>query len=235
MDETGTSPTETTPARSPEELSAEAARTWAEQQRAQARAQFQTPSWLGPTRDGATAPAVPVQAEPEHDELPVVEPAVPREPIPDAAHWTERARPRVIAGTVLALALVGVAAFLAAAIATQSVGAIVGLVTCAFVAVVFRGALMGAGVTTVDLKGSSLRIRRNGTVDEFNLADPAYAVDLVGTPDQSSWQLRLERIDGRIVTLGPREVDAPELHRVVEYYRSMANRAKFERERRFNR
>ena len=48
MDETGTGAVT-----GPEALSAQAARQLAEQRRAAARAQFETPSWIGPARASA--------------------------------------------------------------------------------------------------------------------------------------------------------------------------------------
>jgi len=229
--------TDTTPTAGPEAIAAEAARQWAEQQRAQARAQFSTPSWIGPARPGQeTQPLIPAQPEPTHDEFDLVVPVTaPHTPIPDNAHWAERQRPRVVAGALLVLALAGVVTFLVLTITTQSTTSIVGLVASAFVAVVFRGALMSAGLTTVDLQGSVLRIRNGGVLDVVNLSDPVHLVELVGTPDQPSWRLRLETVDGRLIELGPQQVDATELHRAVEYYRAIANREKWDRERRFNR
>lgn len=236
MDETDTGSTT-----SPEALSAEAARQWAEQQRAAARAQFETPSWLGPSRSGQAqgSAQVPTQAGPDHDdiedEIERAIPALPRTPIPDTAHWSEKAKPRLVAGTILLAALAGVIVFLVLTITTQSIGAIAGLVASAFVAVIFRGALMGSGVTTVDIKGSIMRIRSGGVLDVVNLADPAHGVQLVGSPDQPSWRLRLLTVDGRVVELGPRQVDAAELHRIVEYYRAVAEREQRDRDRRFRR
>ena len=231
MDETDTGTT-----RSHDALSAEAARQLAEQRRAQARSHFATPTWLGPTREDA--PAIPEQVEPEHDDLddePEVAPPPTQGRIPDTAHWAEKARPRVVAGTFLVVALLGALVSLVLTIVTQSVGAIVALAACAFVAVVFRGALMGSGITTVDLKGSVMRIRKGGQLDIINLSDPVHVVDLIGTPDQASWRLRLEAVDGRVVELGPQQVDAHEVHRIVEYYRAIADRARRDRENRFNR
>ena len=138
-------------------------------------------------------------------------------------------------GPRLFAALAGVIVFLVLTITTQSMGAIAGLVACAFVAVIFRGALMGSAITTVDLKGSVMRIRRGGVLDIVNLADPVHLVELIGTPDQASWRLRLEAVDGRVVELGPQHVDPPEVHRIVEYYRAIAERDRRDRERRFNR
>lgn len=223
----------------PEGLSAEAARQWAEQRRAQARAQFETPTWLGPAPHVETARQIPAQAEPEHDddpdELAFAVPAPQADPIPHTAHWAEKAAPRLLAGTVLVAALLGVVGFLVAAALTQSLAAIAGLLACAVVAVVFRGALMGAGVTTVDLTGSIMRIRKRGVLDVVNLADPVHLVRLVGSPDDPTWRLHLEAVDGRTVELGPREVDPVEVHRIVEHYRAIAERERREREHRFNR
>ena len=216
MDETDT------PVTGPEALSAEAARQWAEQRRAQARAQFSTPSWIGPDRGGEATAQVPPQPEPEHDELEI--------PVPRPT-----AKPRMVAGTMLVLALAGLLTSLVLTITTQSAGAIVGLAASALVAVIFRGALMGSGIMTVDVKGSNLRIRRGGVVDVINLADPVHLVELVGSPDQPTWRVLLETVDGRTIEVGPKQVDAPELHRIVEYYRAIAQRNKEDRERRFNR
>jgi hypothetical protein len=220
-----------------EAASAAAARHQAEQRRLLARAQFQTPTWLGPTRPDASP--IPHQIEPDHDEidddLELALPTTPHDPIPDTAHWTEKAKPRLIAGTVLVASLAGVIVCLALTIVTQSVGAIAGLVGSAFVAVIFRGALMGSGTTTVDLKGSILRIRKGGVYDVVNLADPVHLIRLIGTPDKPTWRLHLEAVDGRTVELGPQQVDPHELHRIVEYYRAVAERDKRDRERRFNR
>jgi hypothetical protein len=224
--------------KSPEILAAEAARTAAQQRLSAARAQFSTPAWIGPARNPGEA-VIPTQLEPDHDdeldEVEVVVPVVSDHPIPDTAHWAERARPRMLASGVLLASLAGVIGFLALAIITQSIGAIAGLVACAIVAVIFRGALMGSGVTIVDLKGSVLRIRKGGVLDIVNLADPTHRVELVGTPDQAAWRLLMEAVDGRVVELGPRQVDATEMHRIVTYYRAVAERERLERERRFNR
>lgn len=230
MDETGTGATA-----GPEALSAEAARQWAEQQRAAARAQFETPSWIGPARPHTPPAHIPHQSEPEEDDLPVVAARVSQDPIPDTAEWKEKAGSRVLAGVVLLAAMAGVVAFLVVAIVTQSIVAIAGLAACALVAVIFRGALMGSGVTSVELKGSVMRIRKGGVLDVVNLADPVHLVELVGKPGEPGWRLRLEAVDGRAIELGPREVDAAEVHRVVEYYRAIADRDRRERHRRFNR
>lgn len=216
-------------------IAAEAARQWAEQRRAHVRAQFVTPSWIGPDRGTTTAAQIPPQAQPDHDELEFVVPVRPGVPILDSADWTEKARPRVFSGTVLTLALLAAVTSLVITIITQSPVAIAGLAASAIVAVIFRGALMGAEPTTVELKGSMLRIRKGGVVNAINLADPMQVVELVGSPDRPTWRLHLETFDGRAIEVGPKMVDAPELHRIVEHYRKIADRARREREDRFRR
>ena len=234
MDETDIG---TTAPAGPEAASAVAARQLAEQRRAAAKSHFDTPSWLGPNRDSAPM-TIPEQIEPDHDDLDdldIAVPAVPQNPIIEAGHWAEKAKNRIAAGSLLVLSLVGLLVSLVLTITTQSAGAIAALAACAIVAVIFRGALMGAGITTVDLKGSILRVRKGGQLDIVNLADPVHLIELVGTPGQPTWRLRLEAVDGRVVELGPQQVDAVELHRVVEYYRAVADRTRRDKERRFNR
>jgi hypothetical protein len=231
MDETDLTPTVDSDAET-----ARAAREWAEQRRAHARAQFETPSWIGPNRhpDAPEATAfIPEQADPVHDF--VIPQPRSGPPIPDTAHWVEKAKPRVVAGVVLVAAIGGLITSGVLAITTQSPIAIVALVSCAFLTVIFRGALMSANVTTVDLKGSTLRVRCGAVNDLFNLADKGDRTELVGTPDQPTWRLRLEALDGRIVELGPTQVDAAEMHRIVEHYRAIADRDMREREKRYNR
>jgi len=226
-----------TPVQSPEVLAAEAARTAAQRRLAAERAQFSTPAWIGPAREGAAEPVIPAQLLPDHDddEPEIVVPVVSEHPIPDTAHWAERAKPRMLAGGVLLASLAGVLGFLALTIITQAIGAIAGLAACAIIAVIFRGALMGEGVTTVDLKGPVLRVRRGGVLDVVNLSDAMHRVELVGSPDQPTWRLLMETVDGRVLELGPHQVDAPEMHRIVTYYRAIAEREKRAREERFNR
>src|SRR3954447_12559800 len=189
-----------TPVQSPEVLAAEAARTAAQRRLAAERAQFSTPAWIGPAREGAAEAVIPPPLLPDHDddEPEIVVPVVSEHPIPDTADWAERAKPRMLAGGVLLASLAGVLGFLALTIITQAIGAIAGLAACAIIAVIFRGALMGEGVTTVDLKGPVPRVRRGGVLDVINLSDAMHRVELVGSPDQPTWRLLMETVDGRV-------------------------------------
>lgn len=204
----------------------------------EARQHFDTPSWMGTRpRTESTNPVVPEQSVPRHDVYtPPPAPKATRDiAVLTEAHWSERARPRLFAGTVLTLALLGVIGCLVATAVTQSMAAIAGLVGCAIVAVIFRGGLMSSSVTTVELKGATLKVRRDGTTDMFNLADPTHLVEMSGDPHSSGWRLRLEALGARIVELTPAHVDATELAPVVTYYREVAERERLEHERRFNR
>lgn len=217
----------------PEAAAVEKARAYAEQRRAEARTRFEAPSWLGPDRHAGDAPAIPAQAPPAHEELVTSAPAeVTRPDIPQTAHWVESARPRVVAGTLLAASVAGAVACLVLTITTQSVGAVVGLVMSAFLAVLCRGAMMSAGLATVDLKGSMLTVRQNGYVDTFDLAGPVQLVELAGRPQRRDWRLHLETADGRVVELDGHQVDSARLHTIVEYYRAIASRERRERKRR---
>lgn len=211
---------------------------------------FATPSWMGPSRtyaetEAETTSLVPPQAEPAHDRYaesyaPPPEPAPLPLPTRDVAvlgeaRWVEHVRPRIFVGTVLTLALIGVVVCLVLTVVTQSVAAIASLVGCAIVAVIFRGGLMSSGVTTVELKGATLKVRREGTQDVFNLSDPSHRVEMIGSPGDAGWRLRLESFNGQMVELTPAQVNPSELAPVITYYRALAERERFERDRRFNR
>ena len=207
------------------------------QRNLEAREHFDTPSWMGPDREWRpeyAAASIPPQPEPVHDVLPT--PARPDNTvIISEGHWVESAPPRVLAGALLLLGVAGMIGAIVAAALTQSFVAISAAIACAFVVVVFRGALMSSGMTTVDLRGGRLTVSRDGHKDVFDLGDPAHLVEIQGTPGDARWRLRLENFDGRIVELNPQQVDAEELHPAVLHYRAIAARERLDRERRFNR
>jgi hypothetical protein len=214
---------------------------WAEQRRAEARAQldppshFDTPSWMGPSSRANTTPQVPVQSEPTHDQLHAYAPTPVADTVPDVAHWVEHRKPRLFVGVLLAAALIGAIASLVFAVVNQSAVAIVGLVACGLLAVIFRGALMSSGLTTVDLKGSTLRIRNEGELSIFNLADPSHRVEVTGTPDSGDWKVVLESMDHREITLTSAHVNPEEFHKIITYYGAVAERERQDRFNRFNR
>ena len=214
---------------------------WAEQRRAEARAHleppshFATPSWIGPTTHEYAPPQVPVQPEPVHDQLHAYAPTPLADAVPEAAHWVEHRKPRLFVGVLLSLALAGAVASLVFAILSQSVVAVVALVGCGIVAVIFRGALMSAALTTVDLKGSTLKIREGNELSVFNLADPTTKVDVSGTPGSSSWKVVLESVHQREITLTAANVNPVEFDQILLHYRAVAERERIDRHERYNR
>lgn len=221
-----------------------AALDWAEQRRAEARAplaepesHFSTPSWLdrGPVVPvPRAAPQVPEQVQPVHDTLHPYAPPPPSVVIAESAHWVEHRRPRLVVGILLTLSLLSAVGFLVAAIVTQGTAAIVGLVVCGVLVVIFRATLMSAGVTTTDLKGPILKVRVSGDLHIFKLDDPDHLVQLIGQPGSSGWKVVLESPTGSAVELDASDVNAEELHPVVEYYRGVAERERDQRQHRFN-
>jgi hypothetical protein len=117
----------------------------------------------------------------------------------------------------------------------QSVVAVAGLVICAIIAVIFRGALMSSALTTVDLKSSTLKVRADGELSVFNLADPTTLIEVFSTPDHSDWKVVLEAVDHRKLTLTAAHVNPVEFHRIVTHYREVAERERIDRHDRYNR
>ena len=214
---------------------------WAEQRRAEARAplapptHFDTPSWLGPSNRENTVPQVPVQAEPVHEQLHAYAPRPVTDPVPDTGHWVEHRKPRVFVGMLLVAALLGAIASLVLAVLNQSLVAVAGLVICGIVAVIFRGALMSSGLTTVDLKNSTLKVRQDGELSVFNLADPANRIEASGTPGSSDWKVVMESLDHREITLTAAHVNPVEFDKILSHYRAVAERERQERFNRYNR
>lgn len=205
------------------------------QRQVEAREHFDTPSWIGPNRPWQQfEPTIPAQAEPVHDysraPTPLLDGAILSE-----GHWVEHAPPRRVAGTLLIVSILGLIGALVATVITQSPVAIGAAVACAVVVVAFRVALMSSGVRTVELKNGRLTVSQDGLKDIINLSDPAHLVELVGSPTDALWRLRLETIDGRLIELTPLHVNPTELHPAVAHFRSIADRERADRERRFNR
>lgn len=199
--------------------------------------QFATPSWLTPgatTHVPRVAPQVPPQAAPVHDDLHPSAPSRADSSIPDSAHWVEHRRPRRVVGALLVLSLLATLGFLAASIITQETAMIVGLASAGFLTVLFRATLMSTGVTTTDLKGTTLKVRTDGSIKIFRLDDPDHAIEIVGSPGSPQWKVILQAPDGSVVTLDSSHVDADEMHPIAEYYRTVSERERERRAYRFN-
>lgn len=176
-----------------------------------------------------TRPVVPAQHSPLHDTVPAGAPTVPaprQAPathaarIPARAEWTEQRGGRWIAELLFGALLLGTVGCLAMTAVTRSPVWMVSLVVCALVAVIVRGTMISSTRSLVRLEGANLTVRRAGQVDLFNLIDMTRVVETVGTPGSPSWRLRLETATGRVLELGPRQVDAEVMHHAVIYYRT---------------
>lgn len=187
---------------------------------------FDTPSWLGPTRrPQAEDTILPTQAEPFHDALApdhlghlsgqsVVRPAA----VPDAASWEERARPQLVVGTIIGLAVLAIPVLIVLIATLQSARPAVGVGVCILVIVLARSMLMSAGLSRVELKGPRLTVHRDGLVDGIDLANAFGMVQVAGDPRERSWRLTFETVDGRVHELNGRQVDAVTLDAAVKYY-----------------
>lgn len=215
--------------------------TRAEQLRAEARAalqpptHFDTPSWLGPSTREFVPPQVPVQPEPVHDQVHVYAPTPVDDSIPETAHWVEHRKPRVLVGVMLTLTTLGALASLVFTVLDRSALSITGLAVCGVLAVIIRGTLMSAALTTVDLKSSTLRVRQDNELSVFNLADPATRVEVTGAPGTPAWKVVLESVHHREITLTSAHVDSEEFDHILLHYRAVAERERQERHDRYNR
>jgi hypothetical protein len=213
-------------------------RDLARQRRAFEAAQAQTPSWVGPDRH-PDEPRVPDQALPDHDRLEKptkVAAEVGHAPdLLQEAHWSGRGSGRAVLGLLLVLACLGTLGALALTIRTPEADNASLLAICALAAVGLFAIMATTRPMVVDLKGSVLTVRHHDTVDSFDLADPFQPVQVRGALGSPSWSLALGTIDGGTVVVGSRTVKAAELHRVVVYYRTRANRMRRDRDQRFGR
>lgn len=161
-------------------------------------------------------PILPTQPTPAHDELPA-EP-----PVLAVAHWSEHARPRYVVGAGLVLGAAGFAACLAVTIITRSLPAAIGLGICVLGVIVLRLAVFSADRTTVDLHGSLLEVEHDGALHTIDLASANRIIETRGEPGTKEWRFLAETADGRVIELGPREVDSLALTAAVKYYREVA-------------
>lgn len=192
------------------------------------RQHFDTPSWLGPPRHDSPAPepVLPAQAEPVHDTIaPDHVPAAltgPPPEVPESAHWEERRRRQFLAGSLLLVTFLGAVFYTTLAILQRSPGYGAAAGGCLVALVLVRSMLMSAGLTTVDLRGSRLTVRRDGFVDTVDLASPYTILELRGDPRARDWRLAVETTDGRLHEIGPQQCDPVALDAAVRYYRELA-------------
>ncbi|HET8561742.1 MAG TPA: hypothetical protein VFL69_14565 [Marmoricola sp.] len=196
---------------------------------------FEPPIWLsdrGTTEDAGkavkTAPAIPHQAVPAHDEAGPARPTIPTE-----ARWKAKHKVR----TFFALLLVPL---LGAAVAggyyAWSIGLMEYLPVAAIPALVIVG-IWGAMINTTPavttLKGSKVAVRHDGRTEEFDLANPDQAIETTRDARDPRWKVVFERIDGSQLVLTRKHVPPAEFMAILRHYRQIAAELLEQRLRRY--
>ena len=188
---------------------------------------------------------VPEQALPTHESMmkaappvvvaptarPVAEPAS----IPDTAHWRASHVPRLLAGIILFLAVLGTGGLGVRYADGLNENDFVDLMVGVSVVVALWAVLVASTPQQVSLRGSMLTVHNTAGSETFDLADALQPVDLVGDPRTPNWALLLHHADASTVVLRRHDVLPGELDPIVRHYRAIADRRHAERDARFNR
>jgi hypothetical protein len=144
--------------------------------------------------------------------------------IPENASWRASHLPRVFAGALLALSVVGTwvlgVRFETSRLPEDFVSLFIGV----GVVVVLWALLIATTPQEVTLHGSVLTIHNSAGRESFDLADGLQPVDIVGDPRRRKWALLLHRTDRTSVVLRRHDVNAVELDPIVRHYRAMVGR-----------
>lgn len=181
------------------------------------------------------ASEIPEQKPRDHHSLPdevdaIEAPQVVEEPtssavhIPDTASWTASHLPRVFAGALLALSVIGTwvlgVRFEASRLPQDFVSLFIGV----GVVVVLWALLIATTPQEITLKGSVLTIHNRSGRESFDLADGLQPIDIVGTPRQRKWAVLLHRADRTSVVLRRHDINAIEFDPIVRHYREIVGR-----------
>ncbi|MCW2827280.1 MAG: hypothetical protein JWQ67_896 [Marmoricola sp.] len=180
-----------------------------------------------------SARTVPAQPAPVTRHAPAAELALVE--IPDAASWKASHLPRVVAGTMLALAVLGAAGLGVRYGQSRTSDDFVSLVIGLVVVVVLWAVMIATTPQVVLLEHSILTVHNTGGTERFDLADPLQPVDVVGNPRTSHWAVLLHRPHHATVVLRRNDVVATELDPIVRHYRAIAAQRHSDRDARFNR
>lgn len=136
--------------------------------------------------------------------------------------WTEPDQHRRTARIVLALALAGVLAGLVMLFTVPTFAALAALVGSTIVALLAYTALTVTTPTHVTLDGPRLVVTCGTEVDEFDLSGRIRRIATIGRPDRPNWRVQLHAADGKIIELGPHQVDPLMVQAAIARYRSSA-------------
>jgi len=144
--------------------------------------------------------------------------------IPESARWKASHLPRVFAGALLVMSLVGTwvlgVRFEASRLPADFVSLFIGV----GVVVVLWALLIATTPQEIILKGSMLTIHNSAGRESFDLADGLQPIDIIGTPRQRKWAVLLHRADRTSVVLRRHDVNAAEFDPIVRHYREIVGR-----------
>lgn len=134
--------------------------------------------------------------------------------------WVQPAPRRVLGQVILVLATTGAVGGLGLLLWHQTFDALAVLVGFTVIALLTYLALSASSPTTVTLSGPRLVVRCGRDTDEFDLRGPIRRIQSIGFPNRPNWRIRLEANDGKIVELGPTQIDPALVHAAVSHYRT---------------
>jgi hypothetical protein len=120
---------------------------------------------------------------------------------------------------VVTLGCIGALAGLVLTAVQASTGSITVLAVSTVVAVMTYGSLTLNDPTTVTLDGPVLTVHRGEMDDVFDLSRKVRRLRTEGRPDRPNWRLLMETIDGRLIELGPDQVDPSVITEALKRYR----------------
>ncbi|MET3960433.1 hypothetical protein ABIE44_000367 [Marmoricola sp. OAE513] len=151
----------------------------------------------------------------------LVTPAQPEIPESDLHGTWRQPKPRRIFGqALLALALVGAGVGLFLTLWVQTFDALAVLVAFTNIALMTYTALSVSTPTTVTLDGPVVSVRRGRETDDFDLTGPVRRIIETGRTNRPNWRVRLETADGKVVELGPTQIDPVLMHAAITRYRA---------------
>jgi hypothetical protein len=206
------------------------------------------PRLPGKHRARATISQIPTQKQPTHDI--VDEPAEPTAPVnvapvraaagpvvdvPESARWKASHLPRVLAGTLLAVAALGTSGLGVRYAQGRTGDDLLSFAVGLGVLVILWAVLIASTPQVVTLSGALLTVHNTGGSETFDLSDALQPVDVVGDPRTSHWAVLLHRLNSTTIVLRRNDVIAAELDPIVRHYRRIAEQRYAERDARFNR